>query len=77
MPSRLAEPLRSGKPQTSLDLHRTIGLTASQADVAKSVDATDLDKKLSAHRETFDAELLKFGGTLQAGEQPMAIPSQA
>jgi len=47
------------------------------AGVAKSVDATDLDEKLSAHRETFDAELLKFGETLQAGERPMAIPSQA
>ncbi|MDY0028714.1 MAG: hypothetical protein RBR86_02100 [Pseudobdellovibrionaceae bacterium] len=45
--------------------------------MAKSVDATDLDEKLSAHRETYDAELLKFGETLKAGEQPMAIPSQA
>ena len=39
--------------------------------MAELVDATDLSK-LSARRETGDAELPKFGETCQ-----MAIPSQA
>ena len=47
-------------------------LTLERAGVAKSADATDLSKNLSARRETGDAELLKFGEPCN-----MAIPSQA
>ena len=43
MPPGLAEPPDRVKRQTSLDLHRPIGLTGTaRADVAKSVDAADL-----------------------------------
>ena len=42
------------------------------AGVAESADASDLIERLSARRETGDAELLKFGEPCN-----MAIPSQA
>jgi len=42
------------------------------AGVAEFGRRTGLDTNLSAHRETGDAELLKFGETCK-----MAIPSQA
>lgn len=47
----------------------------AHADVAKSVDAADLDANLSARGETRDVEPLKVGES--SGPAPVPIPSQA
>ena len=49
-------------------IRRISGYTQeSHAGVAESADASDLIEKLSARRETGDAELLKFGETSRNG----------
>ncbi len=69
------EGLREGRrhaSKVSTDTTRPTIASAVQAGVAELVDATDLNRRLSAPGEIRDVELLKFGEPCQ-----MAIPSQA
>ena len=60
-------------PPLGIDAHaRSMAIQLRHAGVAKLVDATDLDRSLSAPGETPDVEPLKVGEPCQ-----MAIPSQA